>query len=280
MTKTTQMQDFQGVSIQTPAVDVTKRGACLFYTFSTFGNSKKVNMSQIDIKNHQGELDQKVNKSQLRASKSLLESPQLEAIRSFDRQIAKYLDTISLPFDKSIVMVPLVLSPEVDQKLKDFAVRREALVQEFLNAYPAACQKAAAELSSVYNPRDYPPVSEIAKKFGFTWRFMSFSTPESLREVSPELYEAEKQKAAEQMREATQEMQMVLRESFAQLVEHMSERLKYDENGKPLAFHATTLSKLTEFLGNFDFRNLTDDKSLAEVVEKARGLMTGAAWRT
>jgi len=42
----------------------------------------------------------------------------------------------------------------------------------------------------------------------------------------------------------------------------MAERLKDGADGKPLKFKQSTVSNLVEFLSNFSFRNVTDDRQL------------------
>ena|SRR5205809_86048 len=71
------------------------------------------------------------------------------------------------------------------------------------------------------------------------------------------------------------EIQVVLRESMAKLVQHMADRLKEGSDGKLLRFKETTVSNLVEFLKNFEFRNVTDDNELQSLVAKARELMQG-----
>ena len=55
----------------------------------------------------------------------------------------------------------------------------------------------------------------------------------------------------------------------------MRDRLKDGPDGKPARFHQTTVSKLVEFLDTFEFRNVTDDTQLKELVGRAKGLLSG-----
>jgi hypothetical protein len=79
------------------------------------------------------------------------------------------------------------------------------------------------------------------------------------------------------MAEASSEIQQVLRQSMADLVAHMAERLKDGADGKPLKFKQSTVSNLVEFLSNFSFRNVTDDRQLQGLVGRARELLQGVA---
>src|SRR5205807_4743201 len=128
----------------------------------------------------------------------------------------------------------------------------------FLSVYPGLSQDAAKRLRGLYNPADYPPADEVAREFGLSWQYVSFGVPEQLKGISQEVFEQEREKAAQRMAEASSEIQQVLRETMAKLVQHMADRLKESSDGKPLRFKETTVSNLVEFLANFQFRNVTD----------------------
>jgi hypothetical protein len=122
---------------------------------------------------------------------------------------------------------------------------------------------------------DYPPVEQIRAAFGFTWRYISFGVPDQLREISTQIWAEEREKASRVMTEAVTEVQLVMRTAMADLVRHMRDRLQDSPDGKPTRFHQTTVSKLVAFLDSFEFRNVTDDAELKELVERAKGLLSG-----
>jgi len=126
-----------------------------------------------------------------------------------------------------------------------------------------------------YNPSDYPPLEDVTREFGFSRQYVSFGVPDQLKGISQEVWEQEREKAAQRMAEASSEIQQVLRQSMADLVAHMAERLKEGPDGKPLRFKESTVSKLVEFLSNFSFRNVTDDQNLQLLVSRARGMLQG-----
>jgi hypothetical protein len=135
------------------------------------------------------------------------------------------------------------------------------------------CQNASKRLRGLYNPADYPPPDEVRRQFGFFWQYVSFGVPDQLKGISQQVWEQEREKAAQRMDEASCEIQQVFRESMAKLVQHMADRLQDGADGKPLRFKESTVSNLVEFLENFEFRNVTDDEELQVIVAKARGLL-------
>lgn len=252
--------------IADPGVDLASKTVCIKVRLSTMGNTRKVSTSQIEAD---------ADKDLLRVSKHLLDSAELKAVGRFDGEIRRFLYNICLPFEIGIHLLPIPALEMVEQRLRAFRADRESLVASFLAAYPGLCQDAARRLRALYNPADYPPAEEVAREFGFSWQYVSFGVPEQLRGISREVFEQEREKAAQRMAEASSEIQQVLRETMARLVQHMAERLKDGTDGKPLRFKESTVSNLVEFLANFQFRNVTDDGDLQRLVSQARDLLQG-----
>jgi hypothetical protein len=259
--------------------NLTERAVLIKITFNTFGNSKKVSTDRIQVMEHgaSGEhADTQVDKKLLRVSKQLLNSPELAAITSFDGQVEKFVKGLCLPYEIGIHLLPVAVLEMVQNKLTQFEGERAKLIEKFLSTYDAQCKIAADSLNSVFNATDYPPRASVAKRFDFYWSYMALGAPDQLKGISEELWEQEKEKAALKMQEAGAEIQGMLRESMCKLVEHMAQSLSPDpDTGKIKKFHETTVSKLTEFLANFNFRNVTDDAELQSLVEQARALMQG-----
>jgi hypothetical protein len=256
------------IPIADPGVDLASKTVCIKVRVSTMGNTRKVSTSQIEAD---------ADKDLLRVSKHLVDSAELKAIGRFDGEIRRFLYNICLPFEIGIHLLPVAALETVEHRLRQFAEDRKQLVGAFIAAYPSLCQDAAKRLRGLYNPADYPPVDDVEREFGFSWQYVSFGVPDQLKGISREVWEQEREKAAQRMAEASAEIQHVLRESMAKLVQHMADRLKEGQDGKPLRFKETTVSNLVEFLTNFEFRNVTDDVELQTLVAQARHLLQGVS---
>jgi hypothetical protein len=213
----------------------------------------------------------------IRVSKTLLDSPELQAIRALDGDIRHFLYDMCLPFEVGIHLLPLGLVETVDERLDEFRDKRGELVESFLSAYPRLCQEAAGRLRTLYNPADCPPVDEVRSHFTFGWQYVSYGVPEQLREISAQFFQEEREKAVVAMSEACTEIQQVMRASLLELVSHLRDRLGDHPDGKPQRLRESTLQKLRDFLGTFDLRNVVDDQELKEQVEKARALLEGVS---
>lgn len=246
--------------------DLAQRTVCVKVRLGRLGNTRKVSNSQVEVD---------TDKSLIRVSKHLLDSRELRALANFDGEIRRFLYDTCLPFEAGIHLCPLALLERMEAKLREFAARRKEVVAAFLTAYSALCQDAAKRLRSLYNPADYPPIEYVEQQFTFQWQYISFGVPEQLREISTKIWQEERDKAAQMMAEAGDEIQHVLRAAMAELVKHMRDRLKDGPDGKPLRFKESTVSNLIEFLGTFDFRNVSDDEELKVLVERARTILGG-----
>ena len=254
------------LQIQETGVDLARKTVCIKVRLSRMGNTRQVSTSHIEAD---------ADKDLLRVSKHLVDSAELKAIGRFDGEIRRYLYNICLPFEIGIHLLPIAALEQVEQRLRQFAVDRTELVKAFLAAYPSLCVDAARRLRGLYNPTDYPSGEDVAREFGFSWQYVSFGVPDQLKGISQEVWEQEREKAAQRMAEASSEIQQVLRETMAKLIQHMADRLKTGGDDKPLRFKESTVSNLVEFLANFEFRNVTDDTELQRLVTEARGLLQG-----
>src|SRR5437867_466117 len=254
------------IAVEDKGEDLVQRTVCVKVCLGLLGNTRKVSNSQVEVD---------ADKSLIRVSKSLIASQELQAIKSLDSDVRRYLYNTCLPFEAGIHLLPLELIESVDEKLREFEEKRRELVEVFIRAYPDLCRQAAERLRALYNPDDYPPVESVRSQFNFGWRYVSFGVPAKLREISARIFEDEREKAARLMAEASSEIQQVLRVAMGGLVEHLRERLADQPDGRPQRLRESTVLKLRDFLDTFDFRNVTDDGELKAQVEKARELLKG-----
>jgi len=254
------------VNLERPGEDLAQKTVFVKVNLGALGNSRKVSSAQVEVD---------ADKNLIRVSKTLLDSPELQAIRRLDGELRRYLYNMCLPFELGIHLLPIGLIEPVDAKLHEFEAQREELVETFLAAYPRLCQEAAGRLRTLYNPLDYPPVEEVRSEFTCSWQYVSYGVPHQLREVSERMFQDEREKAADRMAEAYTEVRLVLREAMVELVAHLRDRLTDQPDGAPQRLRESTVQKLREFLDTFDFRNVTNDEELKEQVERARALLTG-----
>lgn len=244
--------------------DLARRCVAIKFRTGKIGNSRKVGNSQYEVD---------ADKDLLRVSKRLFDSAEFRDIKNFDHAVRAWLAEKALPFDTALHLIPHPLVEAVDAKMVEFAGQRAELVEKFLAVYPDLCEQAAAGLRSLYNPGDYPPVEYVRKQFSFIWQYVTFGTPDELKDISRRVWAEERTKAARVMEEAAEEIRQTLRAAMLELVETMRDRLDTPD-GKPRIF-APACANLADFLGTFDMRNVADDDELKALVQSARALLNG-----
>ncbi len=129
-------------NLEAPGEDLARKTVFVKLHLGLLGNTRKVSSAQVEVD---------ADKNSIHISKSLLDSPELEAVRRLDGEIRRYLYSICLPFEPGIHLLPIGLIEPADAKLNEFRAKREELVEVFLGAYPRLCQRrpGASALSTI-----------------------------------------------------------------------------------------------------------------------------------
>jgi len=244
------------------------KSVLLVVEFHRLGNTRKVSPDQVEVH---------ADKSMVRVNKSLLDSPEYDAIRTHDGKTRQWLYGRALPsmFKEGVFRVPNTLIVEVDEYLARRRTQREQLVNEFRRSYGSRVAEALDRLGELANSNDYLDEDEAASKFGLSWKYVSFNTPDTLKNLKAGLFERERAKIEKMMAEATEEIRSVLRAQMSALVKRMVTQLTPSADGKRKKIYDSLIGNIDEFLSNFSARNLADDGELQALVSKARNVLKG-----
>ncbi len=231
------------------------------------GNTRKVNQSQYEVD---------ADKNMLSMSKKLLESPEYDAIKSLDSDIKKFLEARCLPsmFRTGVRLVPVVLYPEIEEKLRDFRIRRRQLVAEFLASYDQRRTAAAERLKSLYNEEDYPPPDKLRSTFSMDWQYFTLDTPKVLKRFNSALFNEETQKLKEKFRQMSEEAELLMRQEMRDLVGHLADRLTAGDEGERKILRSSAVTKIKEFLELAEARNVTGDEELNRLFAETRSIIS------
>ena len=250
-------------------VDLARTTVILSLRMTRAGNRRRVSSNQVEVD---------ADKDAISVNKELLESDEFKEIVSFDGYVRRWLYTRSLPaygtLKSGIYRIPTGLVSQIDAQLQMCRAERDALVDAFIEAYPARVQAAKTRLRSLFNPTDYPPAVLLPELFTFEFRYMAVSVPTALSSISQELLQREIAKAEVAVKSEADEIKLALRQSFAELIDHAASRLAV-KDGKKLIFRDTLVSNITEFLEFFNARNVVGDDDLSGLVDRARDVMSG-----
>ena len=242
--------------------------ACLIQlSTSCWQGTKSLESSVIEAKFNEKQSDW------LSGRKYLVNPESLAPVKAVVSRARVSIDKLALPFPiKGLTLVPKEMLKRVDEGLGELKTEFTAEVRQFLAQYEFEREKAERNLGELFNSLDYP--IDVSAKFKFEWRFLTLDVPGRSRVLSAEIYEREKAKFQSMMEETRELAMTALREEFSALVDHMLGRLSGEEDGKPKRFKASMIDKLHEFLATFDDRNLFDDDVLANLVSKAKDIVS------
>ena len=114
------------LDIHESGADLARKTVFIKLHLGLLGNTRKVSSSQVEVD---------ADKALILVTKRLLASPELQAIRTLDGELRRYLYDTCLPFEVGIHLLPLGLLETVDEKLREFREKRSVLVEVFLDAY-------------------------------------------------------------------------------------------------------------------------------------------------
>jgi len=259
------------VSRASGAEHLMERTVCLQLALGRFGDTRAVDKRLIEVD---------ADKSELSISKRLLRSEQLEAIRKHDSGTRRHVWEHSLPspLRAGLYLVPLDMLVEIDAWLEARCQERDVLIRAFVEVYEQQVEEARAILRDVYNAADYPGTGQVRRSFSWDVRYLSFSTPSSLRSLSRGIFDREKEKARATLVGFVDEMKGMLAGQFRDLVDHMQDRLTPDaETGKRKIFRGTLVDGLADFLSTLPSRlnAVGGSDEISALAAEARGLISG-----
>lgn len=221
-----------------------------------------------------------LKRKSLSANKRLLEDKGLDAIVAADTAALFKVAALCLPSPiRATRLIPNRNIIQAEEILTAHAIERTKLVQTWISSgsYMRAILEAEQRLTplGLFDQRDYIPSLVIAQEFKFEWNYVKLGVSDGLKEINATLWEREKEKTAAKWREAGEEIQMMLRVSFQDLLEHVNDCLTPTEDGKQKRLRKEAMQNINDFLASFEARNITNDEDLAKVVSKVRDLTSG-----
>ena len=212
-------------------------------------------------------------------AKELLDSLELKNIQAFQNEVRAYVRGRALPnyhmLKGSVHRLPVALVPEVDAHLLESTAMQNRLVEEFVNVLPQRMREARTRLGALFNPADYPGAEEARAAFRMQFRYLSTDVPAILGMISSGMMTRERAKAVAEVAAESDEIRLAMRQQFAELIQHATDRLSPDADGKKKTLRESVVTNLEGFFELFQQRNVLQDRELAALVERARQTMQG-----
>lgn len=250
------------------AADAFSRGCLVQLTVSAWTGRVKIPSASV--------LDRPgVDPAFVGAHKRLVDKEALAAPTKVGAAARAWLYDRSLPFPvPGAVFVPVALIEQVDAKLDEFKFEFDDAANQFARDFDSLREAARTALGPLFDAGDYPV--DVRERFGFSWRFVTLAPAGATQLVNPEIVERERAKFLNLMEEARSSAVTALRVKFAEVVDHVADKLSRDrEDGKPQVFRDTLVTNAREFFETFGALNIAGDGQIAQLVERAKAAIDG-----
>ena len=241
-------------------------------SFTWLGVRKSLSSSQKDqAANHFG-----AESKFLSAGKKLIDTshPAFKAVTNVRSQTIAYWKEVSLPFpEPGIRLIRLDAIEEFNRKMAIYQVQLEDAVRTLDQHYEELRNAARERLGELFDPADYP--ATLVGMFAIEHDFPSVEPPQYLQHFSPEMYRQECQRVQSRFDEAVQLAEQAFMEELSRLMEHLTERLSGQDDGKPKVFRDSAIANLTEFFERFRSLNVRSNEQLDELVLSAQRIVQG-----
>lgn len=211
--------------------------------------------------------------------KDILDPAVLADLVGLRGRLYRYLRAKSVPckmLHAGMWLIPLALIEEVSGRIDALLDERAGLVAALADNFEQHKANARTSLGSLFRETDYPTTAELRSAFQSSRRYLTMNVPAALEQVNKELYARELARVEAEVAEASADIRAALRESFAGMIVQLGDKLKAKEDGvKRATLRDAALNPLQEFLATFAARNLTGDRDLAALAEKARLVLRG-----
>ena len=214
--------------------------------------------------------------------KKLLTADTLDSINTLRGAARTYHYAKTLPWgDSGIRLLPNVYLLDYQNTMRVFAVEFDRLRNLFLQAYPAEVAQAQLKLVGLFNEAEYPSVRDLERKFKFS---VAFEPLPLVGDFRVDVGNAAAQELKEQYTKITNErIAEAMGEVWGKLLKplkNMSERLDYDDEGKPRNGHfkGTIVTNVLEIVEAMKACNLTGDSRMEQVRIDLRRALEGVTY--
>jgi hypothetical protein len=205
------------------------------------------------------------------------ECKELDAITKFQARARSEHYRLTLPWnDRGARLLPTISLLDYKQVMNRYQSEFDMLVDAFLVKYSTLVAAAAFQLGTLFDRKEYPDVSQVARRFRMDIAFVPLPTSGDFRldvesEVQRELMEQYDRRLAEQLASATKDSWDRLYEALSRL----SDRLTVDEDGKKKIFHDTIVTGAVDLCELLTAMNVTQDPQLESARRKLQEVLLG-----
>ena len=237
------------------SIDISKmmQGARLLAMSFSMGIG---NLRQISVK-----ADTTADPTQIRNQKKLIDSPELDEIRSQDAKLRRHVEIKACRYtgQEGVLIVA------------------EKFMAKYRAEYTDDFKQTRLALGDVFNVKDYPHPDSVEAGFVFNYHYMDIQTTGKISIADPLIREREERKSMAIVRQAAEDMRAAMRLAGAQMVEALFGILKPDTDGKSKKMHECHLANLQEYVSNYNLKDVTNDAEYAAHIETLKNILGGVS---
>ena len=211
----------------------------------------------------------------LTAGKKLLDTrhPAYKEVTAVRGKVLAYWKGCTLPYpEPGIRLIRQQQVAEFNDQLRELRAELHNAVDKLDEHYGDLKSAARNRLGRLFDPSDYPP--SLQGLFEIDWDWPSVEPPNYLMQLSPDLYEQERNRVSARFEEAVQLAEQAFLGELAKLVAHLTERL--DTGGtERKVFRDSAVANLTEFFERFRSLNIRSSEELDALVAEAQQVVKG-----
>ncbi|QEG24781.1 hypothetical protein [Mariniblastus fucicola] len=241
-------------------------------SFNWFGTTKSLSDDQKATVADSFGADREV----LSAGKRLLNTkhPAWKNVSSLKSRMNSYWKGETLPFP--LPGVRLIRQDGIEgfnDRMLSFEAELSEAVESLDEVYGQLKDSACQRLGQLFNASDYP--ASLVGLFSVFWTFPSIEVPDYMRRLRPDLYRQEADRVARRFDEALEMAETAFVDELHHLVEHLTERLTGEDDGKPKVFRDTAVTNLHDFFDRFRRLNVRSNEDLDSLVDACQQIVSG-----
>jgi hypothetical protein len=216
-------------------------------------------------------------KGKIGGTKPLLVSPELDALMKWISDRRELFKQFGLPnpLQDSTTIIEIPYIPDVEALAEKTELELPMEVEKFLAVYPGQVQAQEAELGPLFNKLDYKTAEAIRGMFKFRYDWTGHGALEALKQTNVAFYKKAMDRAAEQWKEIEAKGVVMMRETIAEMVTALADSLTSKEDGSKKKFYPSAITKIDEYISNFQRRNICKDAELETAITGLKDLLSG-----